>query len=174
MGPQLHLRRAGPLPNHGQRVCGEASSRCCADLSAAARNPCLEAAESVPHLRLRSGFIRLRHPVRVRCTRRTREPLDLVVRPQAEHEPLQRHRQEQGIAAWQESHGRRAGVEGTISQAIRGPDMRRARYGGLAKVQLRQILSATALSLLRIDAWLTDTPLARTRTSHLDTPSAVP
>ncbi|MFJ3804270.1 IS1182 family transposase [Streptomyces sp. NPDC090088] len=107
-------------------------------------------------------------PVRGRCTRRTREPRDLVLRPQAQHEALQRHRQEQDTAAWQESYGRRAGVEGTISQAIRGPDIRHARYRGLAKVQLQQILSAAALNLLRIDAWLADTPLARTRTSHLE------
>ncbi|MET8981384.1 IS1182 family transposase [Streptomyces sp. NPDC004539] len=107
-------------------------------------------------------------PVRNKCTRRTSEPRDLVLRPQAQHETLQRHRQEQGTAAWQESYGRRAGVEGTISQAISGPDIRHARYRGLAKVQLQQILSAAALNLLRIDAWLTDTPLAQTRTSRLE------
>jgi hypothetical protein len=107
-------------------------------------------------------------PVRGKCTRRASEPRDLVVRPQAEHETLQRHRQEQHTTTWKESYSRRAGVEGTISQAIRGPDIRHARYRGLAKVQLQQILSAAALNLLRVDAWLTDTPLARTRTSHLD------
>ncbi|MER5348634.1 IS1182 family transposase [Streptomyces mirabilis] len=107
-------------------------------------------------------------PVRGKCTRRASEPRDLVLRPQAEHETLQRHRQEQGTTAWKESYGRRAGVEGTISQAVRGPDIRHARYRGLAKVQLQQIFSAAALNLLRVDAWLTDTPLARTRASRLE------
>lgn len=107
-------------------------------------------------------------PVRDKCTRRTSQPRDLVVRPQAEHETLQRHRQEQSTTAWKENYGRRAGVEGTISQAVRGPDIRHARYRGLAKVQLQQIFSTTALNLLRIDAWLTDTPLARTRASRLE------
>jgi hypothetical protein len=43
---------------------------------------------------------------------------------------------------------------------------RRARYRGLPKARLHTILSAAALNLIRLDTWLTGTPLATTRTSH--------
>jgi transposase len=106
-------------------------------------------------------------PVRVRCTRRVGEPRDLVVRPQAEHEVLQQARREQTTTEWKASFGRRAGVEGTICQAVRGPDIRHARYRGLAKTRLQQLLSAAAVNLIRIDAWLSEIPLATTRIAPL-------
>ncbi|MFJ9842404.1 transposase, partial [Kitasatospora sp. NPDC101155] len=61
----------------------------------------------------------------------------------------------------------RAGVEGTISQAVRRTGIRRTRYTGLAKTHLGNVLAATAINLIRLDAWLTDTPLGKTRISHL-------
>jgi IS5 family transposase len=54
-------------------------------------------------------------------------------------------------------------VEGTISQAVRGHGQRRSRYIGLAKTHLQSALAATAINLVRLDAWLTGTPLGRTR-----------
>ncbi|MFE5027910.1 hypothetical protein ACFRAO_32480 [Streptomyces sp. NPDC056656] len=45
--------------------------------------------------------------------------------------------------------------------------MRRTRYRGLAKTHLGHVLTATAVTLIRFDAWWNDTPLARTRTSRL-------
>ena len=59
----------------------------------------------------------------------------------------------------------RAGVEGTHSQAVRVCGLRRSRYLGQPKTHLQHILSAVALNLLRIDAWLNGTPLAPTRQS---------
>jgi len=59
----------------------------------------------------------------------------------------------------------RAGIEGTLSQAVRTMDLRRARYIGLAKVHLQHVLTAAALNLVRVAAWLAGTPLARTRRS---------
>ena len=41
--------------------------------------------------------------------------------------------------------------------------LRQARYIGLAKVHLQHVLTAAALNLVRIAAWLVGTPLARTR-----------
>jgi hypothetical protein len=55
----------------------------------------------------------------------------------------------------------RAGVEGTIAQAVHRVGARRTRYRGLPKARLHTILAAAALN-----AWLTGTPLATTRTSH--------
>jgi transposase len=106
-------------------------------------------------------------PVRGKCTHRTGEPRDLVVRPQAEHEALQRARRDQTTQEWKERFSPRAGVEGTISQAVRGPGIRHARYRGLAKVGLQHLLTAAAINFVRFDAWLSGTPLATTRTSPL-------
>ena len=60
-------------------------------------------------------------------------------------------------------------AEGAISQAVRRTGIRRARYTGLAKTHLGHALAATAINLVRLDAWLTDSPLGKTRTSRLAT-----
>jgi hypothetical protein len=44
--------------------------------------------------------------------------------------------------------------------------MRHARYRGLPKTHLEHVYSATALNLIRLDAWWNGHPLDRTRTSH--------
>ncbi|NIY69274.1 transposase IS4 family protein [Streptomyces malaysiensis] len=106
-------------------------------------------------------------PVRAKCTRRTSGPRDLVVRPQAEHETLQRARHDQTTEEWKNHYHRRAGIEGTLSQAVRRPGLRRSRYPGLRKTGLQLLLTVAAIDLIRIDAWLTETPLARTRTAPL-------
>src|SRR3954462_15338473 len=59
----------------------------------------------------------------------------------------------------------RAGIEGTLSQAVHTMHLRQARYIGLAKVHLQHVLTAAALNLVRIAAWLVGPPLARTRQS---------
>ena len=46
----------------------------------------------------------------------------------------------------------RAGIEGTISQAVRACDLRHARYLGLTKVHLQHIATTTAINLARIFA----------------------
>ncbi|WP_407077478.1 transposase [Streptomyces sp. SCSIO 30461] len=61
----------------------------------------------------------------------------------------------------------RSGVEGTIHQAVTATGARRTRYAGLRKTALSHVLTATAINLIRIDAWWTGQPLAPTRTSHL-------
>jgi hypothetical protein len=43
--------------------------------------------------------------------------------------------------------------------------VRRSRYLGQPKTHLQHILSAVALNLLRLNAWLNGTPLAPTRQS---------
>ena len=68
-------------------------------------------------------------------------------------------------------HGRsqyqqRAGVEGTISQAVRGSGLRQARYHGLAKTHLQHVATAAALNIGRVVAhWEEDKP-AQTRVSR--------
>jgi hypothetical protein len=61
----------------------------------------------------------------------------------------------------------RAGIEGTIHQAAAATGIHQARYVGLGKVDLEHAFAATAINLIRLDAWWTGTPLGRTRTTHL-------
>lgn len=91
----------------------------------------------------------------------------MSIRPQAEYEALQKLRQEVQTEAFQSKYRKRAGIEGTISQAVRAYDFRRARYIGLAKVHLQQVATAAAINLARVFAWLSDAPLAKTRISSL-------
>ena len=61
---------------------------------------------------------------------------------------------------------KRAGVEGTLSQGVRAFELRQTRYIGLAKTHLQHLATAAAINLARINNWLMDVPLARTRTSR--------
>lgn len=53
-----------------------------------------------------------------------------------------------------------------MSQAVQRCGLRRSRYGGLAKTSLQHQLTGAAINLARIDAHITQTPRARTRTRH--------
>lgn len=106
-------------------------------------------------------------PQRAHCTHSQSSGRRLSIRPQAEYEALQKLRQVVQTEAFKATYRKRAGIEGTISQAVRAYDFRRARYIGLAKVHLQQIASAAAINLARVFAWLSDVPLAKTRVSPL-------
>lgn len=105
-------------------------------------------------------------PVRELCTRAATHGRTLHLLPRAEHERLVRARREQRTEQWQDKYRPRAGVEGTIGQAVGVLGARRARYRGYLKTQLQHQLTAAALNLTRIDAWQCGTPLATTRTSR--------
>jgi transposase len=104
-------------------------------------------------------------PVRVRCTRSPSQPRQLSVRPREQYEALQAARLRQTTEKFQKDYAARAGVEGTISQAVRISDLRRSRYIGLAKTRLHHVLAATALNVSRVGAWLADLATATTRQS---------
>ena len=104
-------------------------------------------------------------PVRSHCTKSQSAGRVLHVRPQAAQEALQARRQEEHTPEFRQAYQTRAGIEGTISQAVRGMGIRRSRYDGLHKTQLQHVLTATAINLVRIDAVLTQTPRAKTRRS---------
>lgn len=88
-------------------------------------------------------------PLRSQCTTATIGLRRLTVRPRDQHEALEHARHEQHTDAWKERYKIRAGVEGTISQAVRA-GMRRSRYIGLAKTHLGVILTASAINLIRV------------------------
>lgn len=106
-------------------------------------------------------------PVRDQCTRSTQYGRQLTVRPQDQDAILERVRADQATDEWKNRYAARAGVEGTIHQAVATTGARRTRYVGLAKTHLAHVLTAAAINLIRLDAWWNDTPLARTRTSRL-------
>ncbi|MFG3240709.1 IS1182 family transposase [Streptomyces sp. NPDC048157] len=91
----------------------------------------------------------------------------ITLRPQAEQKVIQQARAHEDTQQWKEEYAHRAGVEGTISQGVRAFGLRRCRYNGLAKARLQHQLTATAMNFHRLNAWWTDVPRARTRTSHL-------
>lgn len=106
-------------------------------------------------------------PVRDQCTTATRRGRQLTLRPREVHHAIQTARAEQDTDQWAQRYKIRAGVEGTMRQTTHVTGIRRARYKGQAKTQLEHAIAATAINLLRLDAWWTGRPLDRTRTSHL-------
>ncbi len=99
------------------------------------------------------------------CTRSQTEPRRLTLRPKEEHLALTKRRKQQETKRWLKQYNQRAGVEGTISQGVRGFGLRSARYVGLSKVHLQHILTATAMNAIRLFAWFEGVPLAKTRVS---------
>lgn len=92
---------------------------------------------------------------------------EITLRPRHEYEALHQARQLQATDEWKDRYKIRAGVEGTISQGVQACGLRRSRYRGLGKTSLQHQLTGAAINLIRINAWLSDKPRARTRTSPL-------
>jgi hypothetical protein len=103
---------------------------------------------------------------RALCTQAKQEPRRLYLHPQPEHEALHAARQRLNSEEGKRLYAQRAGVEGSLSQGVRAFGIRRTRYRKLAKTHLQQVVTAVAINLDRIAAWLEGRPLATTRTSH--------
>lgn len=99
------------------------------------------------------------------CTKAKSGARTLSIRPREQHEAIQAARSRQQTAEFRNEYARRAGVEGTFTQANHYSDLRHAGYIGLAKVHLQQLITAIALNLVRAIAWLAEVPRAQTRTS---------
>jgi transposase len=105
-------------------------------------------------------------PSRSRCTRAKAGARHLTFHPDPlQHQALQHARQRQRDPDFKAKYAKRAGIEGTISQGVRGFDLRHARYRGLAKTRLQHQFVGASLNLIRMGAWLMETPLAQTRSS---------
>src|SRR5690606_24998233 len=98
------------------------------------------------------------------CTKHHRGTL--AVHEQPLFEMNQPRKQEQHTEAWRKRYGKRAGVEGTISQCVFALDMRRSRYRGLDKTHLQFVLTAAATNLTRVWNWFNETPRSATRTTR--------
>ena len=92
-----------------------------------------------------------------RCATPTHRP------PQAHHEAIQAVRQRQETPEFKEQYALRSGVESSLSQGIRRCAVRQGRYRGLARTHLQPLLTATAMHIVRVIAWLKDEPLGERR-----------
>jgi len=89
--------------------------------------------------------------VREQCTR-GQEGRTLTLTPPEVHAALVQRRAEQRTPAFVQQYALRAGVEGTISQAVRTTRLRRTPYRGLPKTHLHHVAIAAGLNLKRIAA----------------------
>lgn len=102
-------------------------------------------------------------PLRTRCTRALAGPRSLRIRPQPQYEALQTARQQQQTVDFQLHYRQRAGIEGTLAQAIRRSDLRFARFLGKAKTHLQNVATGAAINLLRLADFFSGRQPARTR-----------
>jgi transposase len=102
-------------------------------------------------------------PSKEKCTKGARRAV--TIRPREQYEALEAARSREKTAEYKEDYGKRAGVEGTISQGVRACGLRRSRYGGEAKTRLQHLATAAAMNVLRISDWLAQKPREQTRTS---------
>ncbi|HLZ21766.1 MAG TPA: IS1182 family transposase [Ktedonobacterales bacterium] len=106
-------------------------------------------------------------PSRMLCTRSTKQSprRTVTVRREDEYKALQAARERAHTADFVQTYAKRAGIEGTLSRAVRRTRLRRTRYIGAARVHLGHLLGAAALNFLRLGEWLTEAPHAKTRHS---------
>ena len=105
-------------------------------------------------------------PTRAQCSKNKTRARGLTFRPMEQFLSLEAARLYQNTDAFKERYKLRAGVEGTVSQAVRAFDLRRTRYVGIAKNHLRHVIIAAAMNLTRLASWFNDVPKARTRQSR--------
>lgn len=102
-------------------------------------------------------------PFRAQCTRSRVGARLLNLMPREQREALQSARQRQDTADFRERYAARAGIEGTVSQAVRRCGLRRCRYIGHAKTHLQHVLTATAINAVRAAEWLAGQKPAQAR-----------
>jgi transposase len=102
--------------------------------------------------------------VRERCTTApSGRPVGFI--PEPAFRALQAARDREQTDEFKETYQKRAGVEGTISQAVGVLGMRRTRYRGLDKVHLQHLMTAAAMNLMRVLDWLSGKECSTTRVS---------
>ena len=95
-------------------------------------------------------------PTHAMCTRST-GPRHLKLLSQVEHLALQAARQRQTTKDFKEQYAARAGIESTLSQAVRRCGYRATRYVGRTKTHFQHLLTAAAINLIRLADWF-ETP----------------
>lgn len=104
-------------------------------------------------------------PLRHRCSRAKSTGRTLTIYPQHQYEALVKAREQQETDEFKQLYAARAGIEGTISQAVRVMDLRRTRYIGLQRTRLQHVATAASINVARIVNWLHGERPASTRSS---------
>jgi transposase len=99
------------------------------------------------------------------CTRSKRQRRKITFRPQEHAQFLQTVRASQETEAFWSCYATRAGIEGTISQAVVALNMRRSRYRGHPKTHLQHVATAVAINMKRMSNWWNGLPLSASRPS---------
>lgn len=86
---------------------------------------------------------------RASCTTSTKGRI-LKLLPQEAYQALERQRHTQHTAGFRQEYARRAGIEATISQAVRQTRMRRSPYRGISKTHLHHVQIAAGVNVLRL------------------------
>jgi transposase len=92
--------------------------------------------------------------LRSKCTRAKNTGRTLTIYPKEIYEAQQEARQRQDTEAFKQLYGKRAGIEGTISQGVRRMGLRQSRYIGLPRTSLQHLATAAAINLFRVFDWL--------------------
>lgn len=108
-------------------------------------------------------------PARTLCTSSTQARRSVYFHLRDEYQALDAARQRMNDPVWQRRYRVRAGVEGTLSQAVRAFGMRQSRYIGLSKTGLQHVCTAVAMNVSRMVHWLDGRPRATTRVTRFAT-----
>jgi transposase len=100
-------------------------------------------------------------PVRELCTKHGRRTLSF--HEESIFKAVQQRKQEQHTEEFRKRYGKRAGIEGTISQGVFALGMRQSRYRGQAKTHLQFIFTAVAMNVTRALNWLNEIPRKTTQ-----------
>ena len=92
-------------------------------------------------------------PTRNDCRKAKSQRQTVTVNARPYHEALQEARARQQMPDFKKQYQARAGIEGTISQAVRVTKLRKARYRGLIKTRLQHYATAASINILRLGAW---------------------
>ena len=102
----------------------------------------------------------------------------LTPRLREEHETLMAARAREAGPEFVAVRCQRASIEGNLSLWLRAMGLRRARYIGSAKTRLQHLVTAAPINLMRLAAWMRETPAAKTRRSafarFMSSPAAPP
>jgi transposase len=109
-----------------------------------------------PSLRIRFPLPVCRScPLHAQCTPVSAKVL--ILRPdQQSFQALQEARKRQETPEFRAIYAKRAGIEGTVAQAVRTCEIRRSRYIGREKLNLQAFLTAASINVLRACHWVVE------------------
>jgi len=107
-------------------------------------------------------------PIRGQCTLAKPDiPRRITIHPEPIHTARMAAHTAQDSDSWRKTYHARAGIEGTISEAVRGPNIRHSRYRGLAKTHLQNVFSAMAINIGRLGAYFDIKPATQRRPTRI-------